>query len=204
MESNRKRKGFMKAKLAMSFYRAAKPSSSSVQYSSKVKPSPPPSSTASVGYVASSSSNALVERYVVNPDYVTPQPKPKLSFLVPEINGGRDSYSSCKFDNPYGGAGDESVDVKAATYISSVQERFRLERVNSERYFSPAWVAMGGKERCEGTKKMMFRTKWDILIDDDVGSRMVKLAILISASGRWVSWWWSLMVDNGSGGGGLR
>lgn len=29
--------------------------------------------------------------------------------------------------------GDESVDIKAESYISSVQERFKLERVNSER-----------------------------------------------------------------------
>uniref|UniRef100_A0A5B7BPT2 Uncharacterized protein n=1 Tax=Davidia involucrata TaxID=16924 RepID=A0A5B7BPT2_DAVIN len=134
MESNRKRKGFVKAKLAMSFYRAAKPSSPS-----KVKPSPSSSSTASVGYVVnqdyvkvkpSPSSSASVG-YVVNQDYVTPQPKLKVSFVIPE-NAGRDS-SHGKFDNPYGVAGDEGVDAKATIYISGVQERFRLERINSER-----------------------------------------------------------------------
>lgn len=31
------------------------------------------------------------------------------------------------------GDGDEHVDTKASIYISAVQERFKLERVNSER-----------------------------------------------------------------------
>ncbi|KAG6716238.1 hypothetical protein I3842_04G038700 [Carya illinoinensis] len=40
----------------------------------------------------------------------------------------------CKYENLYGSlAADESVDTKAATYISSVRERFKLERMNSER-----------------------------------------------------------------------
>ncbi|PON95398.1 hypothetical protein TorRG33x02_089200 [Trema orientale] len=119
MESNRKRRGFMKGKL-MPFYRAAKPNSSTttttVQYTSKVKPSQSSPSAASVGFL-------------VHQDYVIAQPKPKISFILPPES--RDSV--VQLDNLYGVAVDESVDSKAASYISSVQERFKLERVNSER-----------------------------------------------------------------------
>ena len=119
MESNRKRRGFMKGKL-MPFYRAAKPSSTSVQYmtsSNKVmKPSQSCPSAASVGFL-------------VHQDYAVTQPKPKVSFILPDTS--RDSL--VQFESLYGVAVDESVDSKAATYISSVQERFNLERVNSER-----------------------------------------------------------------------
>lgn len=99
MESNRKRRGFMKGKL-MPFYRAAKPSNSTVQYSTSkvVKPS---QSSASVAFLH------------VQDCVVSAQPKQKVSFILPET--------------------DDAVDMKAATYITSVQERFKLERVNSER-----------------------------------------------------------------------
>lgn len=124
MESNRKRRGFMKGKL-MPLYRAAKPNNTSsssttttttVQYTSKVKPSQSSPSAASVGYLA-------------HQDYAIAHPKPKVSFILPAEN--RDSL--VQLENLYGVAVDESVDSKAATYISTVQERFKLERVNSER-----------------------------------------------------------------------
>ncbi|EXC33380.1 hypothetical protein L484_010790 [Morus notabilis] len=110
----------MKGKL-IPFYRAAKPSSTSgtshVQYTSSkaMKPisqSSAPSVPASVGFV-------------VHQDYV----KPKVSFVLPDNT--RDL--PVQFDNLYGISVDEGVDTKAATYISSVQERFKLERINSER-----------------------------------------------------------------------
>ncbi|KAK7855001.1 uncharacterized protein LOC112033429 [Quercus suber] len=115
MEANRgKRRGFVKGKL-MPFYRAAKPSST-VQYTTKVKPSQSSPSTASV-------------EFLVHQDYyVFAQPKQKVAFIVQD--NSRDLISP--YDNLYGMPGDESVDTKAASYISSVQERFKLERINSE------------------------------------------------------------------------
>ncbi|KAL6325601.1 hypothetical protein AAG906_023446 [Vitis piasezkii] len=113
MEANRKRRGFMKGKLAMPFYRVAKPSST-VQYSSKVKPSQTSPLAPSVGFV-------------VDQEYVIPQPKQKVAFIIPAENG-RDSLFGT-----YGAGGDEGVDAKAANYISVVQERFKLDRVNSKK-----------------------------------------------------------------------
>lgn len=113
MESNRKRKGFIKGKL-MPLYRVAK-SSSNVPYGSKVlKPNQPSAATAtaSVGYVVQ--------------DYVVAQQKPKVSFMV-QADKNREVS---QFENLFG---DEMVDDKAASYISSVKERFKLERSNSER-----------------------------------------------------------------------
>lgn len=125
MESNRKRRGFMKGKL-MPFYRAAKPNSSTttttVQYTSKVKPSQSSPAAASVGFL-------------VHQDYVIAQAKPKVSFILPAES--RDSV--VQLENLYGVAVDESVDSKAATYISTVQERFKLERINSERIQVPRY-----------------------------------------------------------------
>ncbi|KAF9681387.1 hypothetical protein SADUNF_Sadunf06G0220500 [Salix dunnii] len=88
MESNRKRKGFMKGKLMLFYHRSPPKLSSNAQYCSKVKPSQTSPTTASVGY----------------------------------------------FDKFFGVVGDVSVDdTKATRYISSVQEHFKLERINSER-----------------------------------------------------------------------
>ncbi|KAL7190204.1 hypothetical protein ACSBR2_022478 [Camellia fascicularis] len=114
--SNRARKGFTKGKLVMSFYRAAKPQSTS----------------STVQYNNSSNSNSGV---VINHDkYVAAQPR---LHKVSEISALDDSsYTTTTFENNhhYGVvAGDESVDLKAASYISYVQERFRLDWVNSER-----------------------------------------------------------------------
>lgn len=134
MESNRKRRGFVKGKL-MPFYRAAKPSTTSMQYSSmamassKVKPNQasPNSAAYSVGFT-----------FHQHQDYViAAQPKQKVSFIVPAAD--HSSQLKQQFDHKhnhnglYGGAAaavDESVDMKAATYILSVQERFKLE-INS-------------------------------------------------------------------------
>lgn len=117
MESNRKRRGFMKGKLAMPFYRVSKPSSAAVQYSSKVKPNQTSPLAPSVGFV-------------VDQEYVIPPPKQKVAFIIPAENG-RDSL--LKFDAFYGAGGDEGVDAKAANYISCVQERFKLDRLNSKK-----------------------------------------------------------------------
>ncbi|XVE67675.1 hypothetical protein DITRI_Ditri09bG0007200 [Diplodiscus trichospermus] len=113
MESNRKRRGFIKEKLTP-FYRAAKPTPA-MQYSTKVKPNQASSTTASFSFR-------------VHQDMV-PQPK-QVSFIVP-ADKNRENLS--QIENFFGVAGDESVDIKAATYISSVQERFKLEPNNSER-----------------------------------------------------------------------
>ncbi|GLT57180.1 hypothetical protein SLA2020_301680 [Shorea laevis] len=118
MESNRKRRGFIKGKL-MPFYKATpKSAPPTVRYSNNVKP-PSHASTA----------------YLVQQDYLQiPQPK-KVSFMVPAAaadNANWDMLS--QFDKLSGvAAADESVDAKATTYIFSVQERFKLERINSER-----------------------------------------------------------------------
>ncbi|KAM6549558.1 hypothetical protein CsatB_021234 [Cannabis sativa] len=141
MESNRKRRSFMKSKL-MPFYRASsKPSSNNynnnnnnnnncssntLQYKVMNKPNQSSPSAASVGFL-------------VHQDYLITQPKPKVSFVMSSHGGGggggggRDS-SVVQLEKLYGGvAVDEGVDSKAANYISMVQERFKLERVNSER-----------------------------------------------------------------------
>ncbi|CAK7328330.1 unnamed protein product [Dovyalis caffra] len=114
MESNRKRKGFMKGKL-MSFHRTSSKPSSNVQYSSKIKPSQTSPTTASVGYV-------------VHQDFmIAPQKQTQvLSFIVPAADSRRDKLS--QFDKFFGVVGDVSVDTKASSYITSVRERFQLER----------------------------------------------------------------------------
>ncbi|CAL5370417.1 unnamed protein product [Camellia sinensis] len=122
--SNRARKGFTKGKLVMSFYQAAKPqsTSSTVQYNN----------SSSSNSNSNSNSNSGV---VINHDkYVAAQPR---LHKVSEISGLDDSScTTTTFENNhhYGVvAGDESVDLKAASYISCVQERFRLDWVNSKR-----------------------------------------------------------------------
>ncbi|XP_062104575.1 uncharacterized protein LOC133815794 [Humulus lupulus] len=136
MESNRKRRGFMKGKL-MPFYRASKPSSNnnnSMQYMTMSS-----STTKVVNKPNQSSPSAASVGFLVHQDYLIAQPKPKVSFVLPAAHhdygggGGRDS-SVVQRESLYGGVTvDEGVDSKAANYISMVQERFKLERVNSER-----------------------------------------------------------------------
>lgn len=112
MEAIRKRRGFTKGSVNMSLYRVPKP-----------KP-PIPSGNDNNHITTNSNSDANVG-FIVNRDYVTPQPpKHKIAVAPPE-------YDSCKkFENFYGVVADESVDIKAAIYISSVQERFKLEQIN--------------------------------------------------------------------------
>ncbi|KAG8489714.1 hypothetical protein CXB51_017709 [Gossypium anomalum] len=109
MDSNRKGRGFIKGKLAP-LYRAVKPTTA-VQCTNKAKPNQGSSTTASVGFR-------------VHRDYMISQPK-KISFVVP-ADKNRENLS--QIDNFFGVVGDESVDIKAATYISSVRERFKLEK----------------------------------------------------------------------------
>ncbi|WCJ27452.1 hypothetical protein M5689_009195 [Euphorbia peplus] len=120
MESNKKRRGFMKGKL-MPFYNnnnrsAPKSSSNNIQYSTKVvKPS---QSCPSMGFVV----HHHHHHQVAAPAKQTN----KVSFMVPSTETKRDKIYACV-------AVDEAVDFKAASYISSVQQRFRLETINSER-----------------------------------------------------------------------
>ncbi|KAK6922435.1 hypothetical protein RJ641_012942 [Dillenia turbinata] len=95
METYRKRKGFMKNKLVMSFYKVAKPHQP-VQYRNKVNPTP---------------SSPAATSFLIDQTLATPPPKQKVSF-----------------DAVFGsvGDGDENVDMKAASYISYVKERFKL------------------------------------------------------------------------------
>ncbi|XP_050383954.1 uncharacterized protein LOC126800606 [Argentina anserina] len=135
MESNRKRRGFMKGKL-VPFYRASKPSSisttttnttskqSSMQYmmSSKVKPSQAYPLPSSVGFLVHNHKD-----YHVIATQAQAQPKQKITFIVPPSHD-RKQQQQQQVDHNL--VGDDMVDMKAATYISSVQERFKLERNN--------------------------------------------------------------------------
>ncbi|XP_044503373.1 uncharacterized protein LOC123223938 [Mangifera indica] len=114
MDSSLKRRGFIKGKL-VPLYRAAK-TASNVQNNSKVmKPSRSAAATASMGYaVHQQKANFVAE------------PKPKIWFIVQAADNNRKVNHS---DNLFG---DEMVDDKAANYIASVKERFKLERTNSE------------------------------------------------------------------------
>ncbi|KAI4387907.1 hypothetical protein MLD38_000293 [Melastoma candidum] len=109
MDSNRKRRGFIKGKLAAPFYKTSK-SVSTASYLTKAAPT-------------------------VHQDHLTLTPhhqqKHKLSFMIPDK--GVDT-TLVHYDMLFGTAGDEAVDMKAAKYISTVQERFKLERVNSGRF----------------------------------------------------------------------
>ncbi|MBA0872836.1 hypothetical protein Goshw_021505 [Gossypium schwendimanii] len=104
MEFNSKRRGFFKGKLTP-FYRAVK-GVPTRQYSSKVKPNQGSSTSASISFR-------------VHQDYMISQPK-QISYIVP---GDKNRENLSQIDNFFGVTGDESVDIKAATYISSVQER---------------------------------------------------------------------------------
>nr|XP_043608217.1 uncharacterized protein LOC122580013 [Erigeron canadensis] len=111
MDSNTKlHKGFMKGKLVMSFIRASKPSTTTTKTVPHKKPAtanqkttPPPSSL-----------------MIMNQEKVNLQPKHRVSYVIPQTMG---TYGV--FDNPYGVVVDETVDAKAASYISCVQERFK-------------------------------------------------------------------------------
>lgn len=101
----------------------------------KLDPYNPNSTT----FSSSSSTTTAAVDFILNQDQVTIPHKPKISFYVPPDQSTDSSssnssstttattyYANTMLDN-------DSVDLKAASYISSVQERFRLERTNSER-----------------------------------------------------------------------
>ncbi|KAM7267504.1 hypothetical protein ACFE04_009670 [Oxalis oulophora] len=107
---NRKRRGgFIKGKL-MAFSRSSnKPSTTNVQYNSKVKP--------------------FSQSLVHHQDYGFSTQVPKVSFVNVAENNNRDKLN--KFERVFASVPiDESVDLKATSYITSVQERFKLEGIN--------------------------------------------------------------------------
>ncbi|MFS8017521.1 hypothetical protein Hanom_Chr15g01381411 [Helianthus anomalus] len=118
MDSNTKmRKGFLKGKLVMSFYRAAKPTTNTQPYTTTTKTV----KTNHNPHMTTLPPSSLI----MNQEKVNPPRKHKVSYVIPQTTG---TYGM--FDNPYGVVADEGVDAKAATYISCVQERFKLEHVN--------------------------------------------------------------------------
>lgn len=87
-----------------------------------------------ISFNRKSSNNSSSTSTKIIPDHakqkITCSSTAKVGFVIPDIiSTGRDSC--WKFDSQVYGVvdhdhGDESVDMKAATYISGVRERFRL------------------------------------------------------------------------------
>nr|GMC52754.1 hypothetical protein A4A49_31267 [Ipomoea batatas] len=139
---SRGRGGFLKGKLMRSLYRATAtqklpPSSTTVlhlPYAAKVKQPNPTGDHG--GYVNHHiPAHQSHKNIMVNQDQVIPQlptHATSLSYYPPTTaGGGGASYSATKMDAVYGGiAVDEEIDRKAANYISSVRERFRLHYLN--------------------------------------------------------------------------
>ncbi|KAK9064720.1 hypothetical protein SSX86_016102 [Deinandra increscens subsp. villosa] len=122
MDSNTKmRKGFMKGKLVMSFYRSSKPSTNIQPYTASTAATKTVKTNHSTTSHIKPASSLIMNQEKVNP----PPAKHKVSYVFPQTTG---TYGM--FDNPYGVVVDEAVDAKAATYISCVQERFKLEHVS--------------------------------------------------------------------------
>lgn len=133
MELNRKRRtGFMKGKLVKSLYRSAAPthvpSSPSNNYYSSFKDDHSPPQTVyhlQLHHHHQQPKEKLVpfnpnnintsSSFIVNQDQAAPPQKPKVSYYIPPKSNGTTDYNY----------GDQSVDMKAAHYISCVQERFR-------------------------------------------------------------------------------
>lgn len=115
MEANRKRsRGFLKGKL-IPFHRAPK-HASTVQFGGNTKTMKANQPT--------NCPNASTE-ILIHQDYVmAPPPKPKVSILVAD---NRCDVVSRRWEEEFGMDGDESVDMKAAIYISTVQERLKRE-----------------------------------------------------------------------------
>ncbi|KAF9606826.1 hypothetical protein IFM89_029283 [Coptis chinensis] len=116
MESNGMLRGFVKG---MSFTKSSKPSSI-MKKCSDVKPS-------------AISSNASATSFHFDKEFAIPPPVHKIS----HVKSSDSEHDSIGVDN-YGshGAGlataDETVDRRAAAYISNVRERFRQEKVDSD------------------------------------------------------------------------
>ncbi|CAN4079087.1 unnamed protein product [Withania somnifera] len=144
MESSRKCKtGFIKGKLVKSLYRSAAPTvpsstTSPTNYYSSEDTSPRTVYNLQPHHhhhqpkeklVPFNPNNtiALSSSFIVNQGQAAPPQKPKVAYYVPPQSNGTHctgtSYNYVKMvDKSYG---DESVDMKAAHYISCVQERFR-------------------------------------------------------------------------------
>ncbi|CAN4079086.1 unnamed protein product [Withania somnifera] len=118
MESSRKRRtGFMKGKLMKSLYRgraAVKPTTSTTNYSSDDSP---PQTIYHLHLHHHQPKEKIVPYNpnsitIVNQEYKAAPPlKPKVSYYIPPQSIGVGTK--------------ESVDIKAANYISCVRERFR-------------------------------------------------------------------------------
>lgn len=144
MELNRKRKtGFMKEKLVKSLYRSAAPThvpsstTSPTNYYSSSKDdnmSSPPRTVYHlqlhhhqpkerlVPFNPNNINIALSSSLIVNQDQAATPQKPKVSYYIPPQSNGTNYNYEKMVDISYG---DENVDMKAAHYISCVQERFR-------------------------------------------------------------------------------
>ncbi|XVE56559.1 hypothetical protein DITRI_Ditri04bG0020900 [Diplodiscus trichospermus] len=97
------------SKVVMSLYQAPKPSSS-VQYSTKVKP-------------ISSSGGSMTSASFYIDAYMDDSEKQKQPYVGSDT--GNSSYHRVEqFDY------DEGIDARAASYISGVRQRFSLERGN--------------------------------------------------------------------------
>lgn len=114
----------MKGKLVMSFYRVSK-TPSSVQFSSKIEQSPP-ASTASVGFHVDEKKFAISSSPMKQKPLVIAMDGDAYGDFVGHVEGTNGAGARV--------SGDESVDLRAATYISYVQERFRLERSDSRKH----------------------------------------------------------------------
>ncbi|KAI8533398.1 hypothetical protein RHMOL_Rhmol10G0006400 [Rhododendron molle] len=124
MEGSRKIEGFSGRKnVNPSYYRTAVN-----YYASKApKPSSTPSASSSAATPAAAAAAAAASPvvFIVNHDSVTPQPKQTVFLSPKEISGtGRGDWWSF-----YSGGVTtyKNVDLKAASYIARVQERFRVE-----------------------------------------------------------------------------
>ncbi|KAG5527010.1 hypothetical protein RHGRI_028071 [Rhododendron griersonianum] len=120
MEESPKLEGFSGTKLVNPLYY---PTAVNYSASKAPKPSSTPSASSSATTPPAAAAAASVV-FIVNHDCVTPQPKQTVFLSPKEISGGRGDWWSF-----YSGgvATYKNVDLKAASYIACVQERFRLE-----------------------------------------------------------------------------
>ncbi|WMV15249.1 hypothetical protein MTR67_008634 [Solanum verrucosum] len=140
MESSRKRLGLIKGKLVKSLYRAAAVASKPIQHDGFVanqvmdRPS-------TIHHLHQNQNHQPIKQKLVpyNPNSTTfsssttSAAPPDQSTHDREYSNSSSSTSTATTYYAKATLDNESVDLKAASYISSVQERFRLERVNSER-----------------------------------------------------------------------
>ncbi|EEF47446.1 conserved hypothetical protein [Ricinus communis] len=135
MEINHKGRGFMRSKLAKakSFFRVnhSKPNTMQVQCISNTKVSPSPYT-----YSPNGSNNSSSIQKIMSSAQPCPLPvqhssrvTPTCSMDFPTGQSIQKVSASCQLGS-YGG--DENVDIKAASYISYVRERFKLEKLDSE------------------------------------------------------------------------